>query len=69
MAPKDKDHILEKVESYTDIGVIGWSVMRSTLGNQQEHLLRGSKNIKMFPPQYMTIQTDQVMMSTMTVLV
>ena len=45
MAPKDKDHILKKVESYTDIDVIGWSVMRSTLGNQQEHLLRGSKNI------------------------
>ena len=38
MAPKDKDHILKKVESYTDIVVIGWSVMRSTLGNQQELL-------------------------------
>ena len=45
MAPKDKDCILKKVESCTDIHVIGWSVMRSTLGNQQEHLLRGSKNI------------------------
>ena len=42
---KGKDHILKKMESYTDIDVIGWSVMRSTLGNQQEHLLRGSKNI------------------------
>ena len=45
MAPKDKDHILKKVESYTNIDVIGWSVMRSTLGNQQEHLLKGSSNI------------------------
>ena len=44
MAPKDKDHILKKVGSYTDIDVIGWIVMRSTLGNQQEHLLIGSKN-------------------------
>ena len=39
MAPKDKDHILKKVESYIDIDVIGWSVMRSALVNQQEHLL------------------------------
>ena len=46
MAPKDKDHILKKVESYTNIDVIGWSVMRSILGNQQEHLLRGVGNNK-----------------------
>ena len=45
MAPKDKDHILKKVESYIDIDVIGWNVMRSTLVNQQEHLLIGSRNI------------------------
>ena len=57
MAPKDKDHILKKVESFTDIDVIGWSVMRSTLVNQQEHLLRGSKNIKRLLPLYMTIPT------------
>ena len=44
-APKDKNHILKKVESYTYIDVIGWNVMRSTLGIQQEHLLGGSKNI------------------------
>ena len=30
MAPKDKDHILKKVESYTDMNVIRWSVMMST---------------------------------------
>ena len=41
MAPKDKDHILKKVESYIDVNVIRWSWMRSTLVNQQEHLLRG----------------------------
>ena len=41
LAPKDKDHIVKKVEPYTDIVVIGWSVMRSTLGNQQELLLEG----------------------------
>ena len=66
IAPKDKDHILKKVELYID--VIRWSVMKSTLVNQQEHLLRGSKNIKRLPPQYMTIQTYQVMMSTLTTL-
>ena len=32
MVPKDKDHILKKVESYTDIVVIQWSEMRSTFG-------------------------------------
>ena len=62
MAPKDKDHILKKVESYTDIVVIGWSVMRSTLGNQQEPLLKGSRNIKRLIP------SDQVMKSTLTTL-
>ena len=40
MAPKDKDHILKRVESYTDINVIRWSVMRNILVNQQEHLLK-----------------------------
>ena len=70
MAPKDKDHILKKVvESYIDIAVIGWSVMRSTLGNQQELLLKGSRNIKRLPPLYMIIPSDQVMKSTLTTLV
>ena len=68
MAPKDKDHILKKVESYTDINVIRWNVMMSTLVNQQEHLLRGSRNTKQLPPQYMTITTNQVMMSLLTTL-
>ena len=68
MAPKDKDHILKKVKSYTDIVVIGWSVMRSTLGNQQETLLKGSRNIKRLPPLYIIIPADQVMKSTLTTL-
>ena len=68
MAPKDKYHILKKVESHIDIDVIGRSVMRGTLVNQQEHLPKGSKNIKRLPPQYMTIPTYQVMMSTLTTL-
>ena len=42
MALKDKDHILKKVQSYTDIDVIGSTVMQENLGNQQEHMLRGS---------------------------
>ena len=32
MAPKDKDHILKKVESYIDIDVIRWSVTRKYIG-------------------------------------
>ena len=62
MARNYKDHILKKVESYTDINVMGWSVMRSILENQQEHLLRGSKNTKRLLPQYMTILTSQLIM-------
>ena len=62
MAPKNKDHILKKVESYTDINVIGWSVIGGILVNQQEHLLRNSKNTKRLLPQYMTILTFQVIL-------
>ena len=58
----------EKVESYTYIVVIVWNVMRSTLGNQQELLLKGSRNIKRLPPLYMIIPSDQVMKSTLTTL-
>ena len=68
VAPKDKDNILKKVESYIDIAVIGWSVMRSILGNQQEPLLKGSRNIKRLPPPYVIIPSDQVMNSTLTTL-
>ena len=53
MAPKDK----EEVQSDTDINVIGWSVMKNTLESQQEHLLRGSRNIRRLLPQYMTTTT------------
>ena len=66
MAPKDKDHILKnqkKVESYTDTNVIGWSVMKSILENQQEHLQRGSRTIRRFLPQYMTTTTPLVILS------
>ena len=45
MAPKDKDPILKKVESYIDINVTGWSVMKNTLESQQEILQRGLRNI------------------------
>ena len=30
LAPKDKDSILKKVESYIDINVTGWIVMKNT---------------------------------------
>ena len=33
MAPKDWDTIQKKAESFTDINVTGWSVMRNTLVN------------------------------------
>ena len=65
MAPKDKDHILKKVGSYTNTLVIRWSVMRSTLGNQQGYLLKGSKNIRSLPPLYMIIPSDQAMKLTL----
>ena len=45
MAPKDKDPILKKVESYKDINVTGWTVMKNTLESQQEILQRGLRNI------------------------
>ena len=66
MAPKDKDHILKKVESFINTLVIRWSVMRSTLGNQQGYLLKGSRNIKRLPPPYIIIPSDQAMKLTLT---
>ena len=51
MAPKDK----EEVQS--DTKVIGWIVVKNTLESQQEHLLRGSRNIRRLLPQYMTTTT------------
>ena len=45
MAPKDKDPILKKVESYIDINVTGWIVMTNILESWQEILKRGLKNI------------------------
>ena len=56
----------EKVELYKYTLVIRWSVMKSTLGNQQGPLLKGSRNIKRLPPLYMIIPSDQVMKSTLT---
>ena len=49
-----------EVESSIDINVTGWSVMRNTLVNHQEHLQRGSKNISRPPPQYLTTITPLV---------
>ena len=45
MAPKDKDPILKKVESYIDINVTGWIVIMNILGSQQEILKRDLNNI------------------------
>ena len=44
MAPKDKDPILKKVESYIDTNVTGWIVMMNILESQQEILKRGLRN-------------------------
>ena len=63
VAPKDKDPILKKVESYKDINVTGWSVMRGTLESLQEHLERGSRNTKRLHLQYMTILTQLFILS------
>ena len=43
MAPKDKDPILKKVESYIDTNMTGWIVMMNILESQQEILKRGFK--------------------------
>ena len=63
VAPKDRDTIQKKVESYIDSNVTGWNAMRNTLESPQEHLERGSKNISRHPPQYMTILTPMVTIS------
>ena len=44
MAPKDKIPSQSRVESFTDINVTGWSVMKNILEIHQEHLERGLKN-------------------------
>ena len=63
MAPKDQDAIQKKVESFTDTNVTGWSVMRNTLVNPLELLVRGSRNISRHPAPFMTTVTPQVTMS------
>ena len=63
MAPKDQDAIQKKVGSFTDTSVTGWSVIRNTLVNPLELLVRGSRNISRHPPPFMTIITPQVTMS------
>ena len=63
MAPKYQDAIQKKVGSSIDTSVTGWSVMRNTLVNPLEHLVRGSKNISRHPPPYMTTKTSQVTIS------
>ena len=49
VAPKDQDPIQKKVKSSIDTSVTGWNVMRNILENPQEHLERGSKNIRRHP--------------------
>ena len=68
VAPKDKDPILKRVESYTDINLTGWSVMRSILENPPEHLDRGSKNIKRTPPQYIPNLTSLVIIENFCIV-
>ena len=63
MAPKDQDVIQKKVESFTDTNVTGWSVMRNTLVNPLELLVRDSRNISRHPLPFMTTTTPQVTMS------
>ena len=60
MAPKDKDSVTNKVESYTDTNAMKMGVRKNILENLQEPLQRGSKNIRSLPPQFMTIVTPQV---------
>ena len=45
MAPKDKDTIQQKVGSYTGLDLVGWTVMKSTLGNHLGLLANGKRNI------------------------
>ena len=45
MAPKDKDHILNKMGSSTVTSVTGLNGMKNTMGSQQEPWQRGLKNI------------------------
>ena len=63
MAPKDQDAVQKKVESFTDTNVTGWSVMRNTLVNPLELLVRGSRNISRHTSPFMTTTTPQVTMS------
>ena len=63
MPQKIKMPSRKKVGSSTDISVTGWSVMRNTLVNPLEPLVRGSKNISRHPHPCMTTKTSQVTMS------
>ena len=51
MAPKDKDPITTKVESYTDVNAMKMGVRKSALEKLLELLQRGSKNIRSPLPQ------------------
>ena len=50
-------------------GVAGWTVMKNTLGNQTEHLQRGSENTWRLHHPSMTIITSLVMKCLWTILV
>ena len=60
VAPNNKDPMLKKVESSTDINVTGWSVIKNISVNHPEHWERGSRNIKRPHPPYLTITTPLV---------
>ena len=49
VAPNHKDPILKKVESYTDINVTGWSVMKSTLESHSRTFGERFKECQMAP--------------------
>ena len=69
MAPKDKDHIQKKVESYTDIDVIGWEGDKEYIGESARTFAERFKEHQKAPSCiYMTIPTYQVMMSTLITL-
>ena len=68
MAPKDKDPITNKVESYIHINAVNMGVMKNTLENLPEILQKGSRNIRRPLPIYLTTVTPQVTISTSTIL-
>ena len=59
MAPKDKDPITKKVESYIDTSAVNMGVMKNTLQNLLEILQKGSKNTRRPLSLYLTTVTHR----------